>query len=466
MISPLRDLPKHRRYASDYKRFGWYWGLGVEHETYITTSQTRRITAFTPTNMKPERYSVNYYRAYLPEPLTRALTDVVGDVSGGGLMVPVLMNCHSFTDCDVFGEHATTYERVPKPNPRFAGKSLFEWACQHSAWLRNEYGKVFMWDGDTVEFMTQRFYCARVEDVLRELRDGHRRFVTELGRLPRTGVLAAYTPLRLAHPVNEPWVTYLTNQRGVAMFNNGTLHVNVTLPTRLGWNRLPLCWSGFVARHRNLARLVQWMEPLWIALYGSPDPFAVRGIPEYAAGSQRLAVSRYIGVGTYDTETMPAGKILQVPRPSLPWYDWLNARTAYAPLDVVGMDLNFNKHGAHGLELRFLDQMDEASLRSVLLDLVVLMDIVESAPRRWVAPNPVKDVRWQRAAGFALYEGTGWCADAEYLHVLGEVLGLVAAAGYEPKEPRPVSVAMTGLRAALQVRRGDCWRRMVGPDGG
>jgi hypothetical protein len=457
-MEPLRDLPKHRRYAGAYRRFGWFWGLGLEHETYLATSQTRRITAFTPTNMKPERYSVSYYRAYQSEPLMRALASVLsmGDVSG--LVVPVLMNCHSFTDCDVFGEHSTTYERVPKPNPRFTGQSMFEWACQYSRWLRDEYGKVFMWDGDTVEFMTQRFYCARVDDALAELREGHRRFVAELGRLPRTGVLTAYAPLRLAHPVNEPWATYLTNQRGVAMFNNGTLHVNVTLPTRLGWNRRPLRWGRFVERHRSLARLIQWMEPLWIALYGSPDPFAGRGMPEFAAGSQRLAVSRYIGVGTFDTDTMPVGKILQIPRPSLPWYEWLHSRTAYAPLDVVGLDLNFNKHGAHGLELRFFDQMDETSLRAVLLDIVVLMDIAESGSP---IPNPVKDVRWQRAAASALYEGIGWCVEAEFLIRLGEVLGIVSTAGYEPKEPRPVSVAVQGLRSALRVRRGDCWRRMV-----
>jgi len=121
-MSSLQDLPKHRRYASAYKRFGWFWGLGLEHETYLATSQTRRITAFAPANMKPERYSVNYYRSYRPEPLLRALSGVLTDVSGSsGMVVPVLMNCHSFTDCDVFGEHATTYERVPCPNPRFSG---------------------------------------------------------------------------------------------------------------------------------------------------------------------------------------------------------------------------------------------------------------------------------------------------------------------------------------------------------
>ena len=461
----MQDLPKHQRYRSAYRRLGWYWGLGLELETYLATSQTRKVSAFTAANMKPERYSVNYYRAYQAGPLMSALARILADVSGsgsgaGGLTVPVLMNCHSLTDCDVYGEHATTYERVPRPNPRFAGQSMFEWACQYSPWLRDEFGKVFMWDGDTVEFMTQRFYCARVEDVLAELRMGQQRFVQELNRLPRVGVLAAYGPLRLTYPENPPWATYLTNQRGVAMFNNGTIHVNVTLPTRLGWNRRPLCMRSFVNRHRSLARLVQWMEPIWIALYGSGDPFAsVAQEGVGAAGSQRLAVSRYIGVGTFDTEAMPVGKLLQVPRVSLgplPWYDWLHARTAYAPLDVIGLDINFNKHGAHGLELRFLDQMPEAALRAVLLDIVVLMDIAQVAP---TIPNPVRDVRWQQAAGSALLEGVGWRIEAEYLGVLADVMGLC---GYEPKEPRPVSVAIGHLRAAMTGRRGDCWRRMVG----
>jgi hypothetical protein len=461
-MDPIQNLPKHQRYSSEYKRFGMYWGLGVELETYIATSQTRKVSAFTPINMKPERYSVSYYRAYQSEQLMKALARVIADVSGsGGLTVPILMNCHSLTDCDVYGEHATTYERIPRQNPRYAGQTMFEWACRYSQWFRDEFGKVFMWDGDTVEFMTQRFYCARIEDVLTELRVGQHRFVQELNRLPRVGVLAAYGPLRLTYPENPPWATYLTHQRGISMFNNGTLHVNVTLPTRLGWNRKPLCMRSFVNRHRSLARLVQWMEPIWVALYGSGDPFASssqEGVG--AAGSQRLAVSRYIGVGTYDTERMPPGKLLQVPRASLgplPWYEWLHARTAYAPLDVIGLDINFNKHWAHGLELRFLDQMSEAGLRDVLHDLVVLMDIVQTGSSTVV--NPVTDVRWQQAAGSALLEGIGWCVEAEFLSILAEVLGL---RGYEPKEPRPVSVAIGHLRAAMVWRRGDCWRRMVG----
>lgn len=399
---------------------------------------------------------MSYYRAYKAAALTAALAKVVADVSGG-LTVPVLMNCHSLMDCDVFGEHALTYEREPKANPRYAGKTMYEWASEHNPWLRDELGRVFMWDGDTVEFMTQDFYCATVERVMRELVTGRNRFVAEMNRLPRAGVLAGYGPLRLASPVNEPWATYLTNQRGVAMFNNGTIHINITLPTRLGWNRRPLCWRSFLEGHRRLARLIQWMEPLWVAVYGSGDPFAARGLGRFAAGSQRLAVSRYIGLGTFDTDTMPQGKILQLPREPLgplPWYDWLHARTDYEPMDVIGLDLNFYKHHCHGLELRFFDQMDDASLRAVMEDLVTLMDIAQSSP---TIPNPRGDVRWQRAAGEALLEGRGWRVGADYLLRLSEVLTLHGA---EPKEPRPATVAITWLRRELVGLRGACWQRM------
>ena len=104
-MEPLRNLPKHERYGSSYKRFGWFWGLGVEHETYLITSQTRRLTSFDAATMKPERYSVNYYKNYKEEPLRLALAEAL--VAANGCMtVPVLLNCHSLTNCDVFGEHA------------------------------------------------------------------------------------------------------------------------------------------------------------------------------------------------------------------------------------------------------------------------------------------------------------------------------------------------------------------------
>jgi hypothetical protein len=455
-------LPKHARYGSAYRRFGYYWGLGVEHETYIATSQTRTIRAFDSTTLKPERYSVNYYAAYKTPVLHTALQAVLADASGA-LTVPVLMNSHSFLNCDVFGEHSTTYERVPKSNPRFARQTLNTWTHSYSAWLRDEEGRSYMWDGDTVEFITQRFYRATVADVMTELRKTEDRFVAELAQLPRKGILAAYAPLRLSAPANPGWATYLTHPRGVSMFNNGTIHINVTLPTRLGWDRRPLWPADFVERHRRLARLVQWLEPLWIAAHGSGDPFCgilgedVSGVC-FADGSQRLAVSRYIGVGTFDTTTMPRGKVLQIQRSAagpLPWYEWLHARTAYAPLDVIGLDINFNKHWSHGLELRFFDQMPLADLEGILQQVVVLMDVALASQE---VPDPRTNVQWQRAVGEALLEGVAWRVSPEQMGAICTALGIAT----EAKEPMSPADALAWLfERGLLGYRGYCWRAMV-----
>jgi len=332
--------------------------------------------------------------------------------------------------------------------------------CDHSAWLRDEFGKVYMWDGDTVEFMTQRFYRATVDEVLAELATGYQRFEEEMSRLPREGILAKYGPLRIAAPTNEPWASHLTNLANVSMFNNGTIHINVTMPTRLGFNKAPRSMKRFRHEHQQLARLIQWVEPLWLAVFGSGDPFRVHS-PQYgsryAAGSQRMAVSRYIGVGTYDTETMPVGKILQVPRAvgQYPWYDWLHGRTDYAPLDVIGLDLNYYKHGSHGLELRFFDQMTMVGLRVVMEHLVTLMDLVREG---WVVPNPQKSAIWQRAAGNALYNGVHWAVSVEELGAIAAALRITE----KPPCDLPSVDALQWLFTQLEGRRGWCWRHMCG----
>lgn len=447
-----RNLPKHSKYQSAYRRFDFYWGLGVEHETYIMTGATHDISGFTAQTMKPERYSVSYYKNYRHDALMPALRAIL-QKNDDALHVPVLMNNHSLVDCDLSGEHRTTYEREPKPNPHYAGYSVYDYLCHHSAWLRDQKERAFTWDGDTVEFMTQDFYRATVDSVMAELNYIEWRFIAELNRVPATGVLTTHAPFSLGSPRNEPFATYLTNPRAVSMFNNGTFHVNATLPTRLGFDRRPICWTDFVEKHRRLARLVQWMEPLWIATFGSGDPLAA--VSEgYAAGSQRLAVSRYIGVGTFDTVAMPTGKILQIPRPAdLPWYDV--SGSAYAPLDVIGLDINFNKHWAHGLELRIFDQMPMAALRAVLEHVVLLMDIAMTVD---TVADARSQVDWQAAARAAIFEGPRWVVSAEQWAALCAVFGVVV----EPLVSRePASVLKTLMAAVKTQRARICWSLMV-----
>jgi hypothetical protein len=289
-----------------------------------------------------------------------------------------------------------------------------------------------------------------------ELEEIEARFVAEVARAPAIGLLRTHSPLRLASPVNEPWATYMTNPGNVSMFNNGTIHINVTLPTRLGFNRGPLWPLDFLEKHRRLARLVQWFEPLWIAVHGSPDPLAAVS-SRFSAGSQRLAVSRYIGVGTFDTDTMPVGKILQAHKLSLgplPWYDRLYSVTDYSQRDTIGLDINYNKHWAHGLELRFLDQMPLASLRSVLEQVVVLMDLSLDSGS---IPDPRKSVVWQDMAYEALHHGSGWLITVDQMIALCSVLGIRE----QPKEPMGPVQTMDWLFEQLEGRKAFCWTNMM-----
>lgn len=450
------NLPKHQKYKSAYKKFDYYWGIGVEHETYLKSSQVKEITTFEGF-MKPERYSVDYYSVYKEDKLKETLKELIAKHEEDyTLQIPILLNSHSFIDTDVYGEHKTTYEKKPKPNPNYSGKTLFDWIKEQSSWMKENYENSFVWDGDSIEFMTQGFYKARVQDVMKELREITERFEKELRVLPKIGILKSFGPLRLAAPRNEPFASYLTNLRNVAMFNNGTLHINLTLPTRLDMKCKPLFWKKFVRQHQRLARLVQWLEPFLIAVYGSGDPLSE--IDEcYAAGSQRVAVSRYIGLGTFDTEKMPIGKILQIPRKDelYPWYKWLYERTNYKSIDKIGMDINFNKHGAHGLELRFFDQMSYNNLEEVLYGLILVMDCALQIKQ---VSDPRHCSAWQEAAGQALLEGQGWSVSVEQIECLMKAFHIYS---FIPKEPMNVVEVLKLFFSFMESKKGKCWELMV-----
>jgi hypothetical protein len=448
------ELAKHKKYKPAYKSFDLYWGIGIEHETYLKTSQKKDINTFEG-NMKPERYSVDYLKVYRPESLRSALGEIL-KVNGGKIQVPILVNSHSFTHCDMFNTHKTTYEKVPKPNPNYSGKTFWDWISEKSTWLRDHYDLNFVWDGDTLEIITIDFYKTTVKKVMNELRNTAKSLETELAKLPKQGILAAYGPLTLAAPRNEPFAVHLTNLKNVAMFNNGTIHINLTLPTRLGFTGVrPLCWKKFRRQHQRLARFIQWLEPAFIAVYGAGDPLA-NVSDHFASGSQRVAVSRYIGLGVYDTEKMDTGKILQVPRDKygpLPWYDWLYERCDYYKLENIGLDINFNKHGAHGLELRFFDQMSYDKLEEIMRGLILVMDACLQIKQ---VTDPRISKEWQMAACEALQKGQGWCISVEQQNAIYNVFQL----NMFPKEPVYIVDWLHDFFENMKKYKGKCWTKM------
>lgn len=374
------------------------------------------------------------------------------------------MNSHSFQQTDIFGEHMTTYNRIPKENSKFNEKSIFSWMKeQNPDVFLEEYDKSYTFDGDTIEFMTQPFYKTTVSNVINELIGIERDFICALNSLPREGLFKLYAPFQIAQK-NYPFASYITNLENNAMFNNGTIHINITLPTKLDEEAQIANFEEFRTKHQNLARVLQWISPLLIAVYGAYDPLCKSKTNGnlFAAGSQRVAVSRYIGLGTYDTDKMEKGKILTRHKSELSnklsWYDEFHKRVSLKYLDELGMDINFNKHFAHGIEFRILDALPIRDLEEVLKFIIYLADFsLENN-----VSNPINTSLWNRLALNCVHDGKGYYMDVSDQNELFKIFKI----NYISKEPLQAVDILDILINSLKIKYKDglCVSLMINCD--
>ena len=322
-----------------------------------------------------------------------------------------------------------------------------------------EYEKSYIFDGDTIEFMTQNFYKTTVNKSIDELVKTEAEFVKALNALPKEGLFKTYGPFQLAQKYYG-FATYLTNLKHNAMFNNGTIHINITLPTELDENGEIKDMALFTKQHQAYAKAIQWISPLIVATYGALDPLCESKTngEQYAAGSQRLAVSRYIGLGTYDTDTMEVGKILTRRKDKLKhldWYEEFHKKADYKFLDELGLDLNFNKHYSHGLEFRILESIPPPALKEVMELLVYLADFALATE----LPNPIKTKTWHTIAKNCIMDGRGYYVDVTSQNELYETLQIPELA----KEPMPVTEVLNIISGYLfkTYANGTCVKCMI-----
>lgn len=404
---------KHHKYRGHYQPNVMYWGLGIENEVYLELSNPCTVSKTDIIHkQRRERYSVDYSKNYKPEYIKRALEKYVSNIDGNTMCVPLLINANSFTKTDIYNQPARLYTKECEENPRFSGETMIETLQKKNVYFTNTIDNEWVFDGDTVEFNTLGFFNTTLDDVVDELETSKTDFIRELNNT-LTGIdNSCYDNQSVSiMKKNYAFAKYMTNLGNVAMYNNGTLHYNITLPTQLDSRGKISDWPQFIKDHRKAIRAIQWMEPFIIAAYCSPDPFSyLEGEGEessreegiFSKASQRLAVSRYIGVGTYNADTMEIGKVLTKPIPEIIcskieewWYPKFIAKNAYGKLDNLGMDINFNKHYNHGIELRFLDHICDVSLVKESFEFIVyLMDFVLESDNVNYYGNPILTPIW------------------------------------------------------------------------
>lgn len=429
-------LEKHQKYKSFYGTGEIFHGIGIENELYLEFESGINVTKTNfINNRKRERYSVDYNTGYKTELLNKLINTYANNIYSDNIVkLPLLINSHSFTHTDSQNNSRTMYTKLCEPNPKYSGKTLIETLSETNEYIKTQNDVSYTFDGDTIEFMTLNFYNANIDDVFTELRTHKTKFIQNINQAFEQGkIFSQYGKVQIMSD-NYPFATSMTNLRNVNMFNNGTIHINITLPTLLNKRGKVANKNKFIERHRNYIKYVQYMEPLMISVYGAPDILSTLDTDSlYSKSSQRCAVSRYIGVGTYDCDKMISGKILSTDISDLEcakndfyWYNKFHANSGYVKLDKVGLDINFNKHFNHGVEIRFFDHMSDAKLQSALEFLIYLGDFVlDNSKNDMVlsATNPIYDVVWNDTTEKCLRHGPQHTLDQKSLDMYSNLFG-------------------------------------------
>jgi hypothetical protein len=399
------SLDKHIKYENTYKKDELYWGIGIENELYLEFENYINFekSKFLK-NHKRERYSVDYYTNYKNEYLETAFKIFSLNYNE---RLPLLLNCHSMTRTDKLNNSKTLYTKLCELNPKFDGETLWEFILKNNEYLKNNFDKSFTFDGDTFEIITLNFYNTTVDNVMEEYKKYKNDFISNLQNVFKEhDIFSKYGKIDFMKD-NHPFAIHLTNINNVGIFNNGTIHFNITLPTILNSDGFINDKISFINIHKNYIKLIQFMEPFFLCVYGSPDPFSNYKLSNYddshlfSSSSQRGAVSRYIGIGTYNTDIMKPGKLLiddintfDIATNEIGWYNKYYKNCGYNKLENLGYDINFNKHYNHGVEIRFFDHInDQNTIKEVLNHLIYLGDF---SLENNININPILNKDWNK----------------------------------------------------------------------
>ena len=354
-----------------------------------------------------EKYSIDYRKCYKPESLAPMLQSAF--YKNENYKVSRMINSHSLEKLDINYQHkmlspvkpfvdteTAEVSAQPLENPEYLGKSIMElfledqpYNIQSMITQRNKTMGSVHFDGDSIEFVTKYFENRTISESCDELKATKKLFLDTINE-------SAVIKEKLNFPdYNNGLNMFMTNQENLVLFNNGTYHFHITLPTITENSRI-VDYKDFEEKHANAIYLLQWFEPFFIATLGSPDIMGVISTKydlnkKFTLGSMRNAMSRYIGVGTYN-KAMPKGKILTYKvddfrkllkfekEDNIWWRDQIELEMEYELLAEVGLDFNQEKMYQSGFEFRSFDEFPAAYLNDVLFAIILICEHALNLP--------------------------------------------------------------------------------------
>ena len=377
----------------------YYWGIGLENETYLQFEESLIVTgAFIHEKIGCDRYSIDYRKCYKTGSLAPILISAFE--KNENYQVSRMINSHSLDKLDIQYNHKTLpaieaadevgANAIPIDNPEFLGESILELFLKDQPYnirsiltrKNNPMGSV-NFDGDSIEFVTMYFQNRTIKESCAELKTTKKLFLDKLNES------SVFTEKLKFPDYNIGINKFMSNQENLVLFNNGTYHFHITLPTLTENSRI-VDYTQFDATHSNAIYLLQWFEPFFIATLGNPDIMGVISSKcnldkNFTLGSMRSAMSRYIGVGTYN-KSMPNGKILTYKvedfrkllkfekEENIWWRDQIEKETEYEFLSDLGLDFNQEKMYQSGFEIRSFDEFPAEYLNDVLVAILLICE--------------------------------------------------------------------------------------------
>lgn len=379
----------HKYMAQFNNQDNLFWGIGLENECYLQGVSKKVLGKDIINMLGRERYSVDYTLNYKLDDIKKIMSKIYEH--NKTYNISQMINAHSFDKMDRFGEHLTTYQKEPQDNIKFSGKTVLEeWFCfdeeiKNKINAKSKTETNIFFDGDTIEFITEKFYKTNSQDTVLELMELKKWFIEKFNIFKKNTKLWEELG-EINYVLTHPGLNIFKSMpEKIVFFNNSTIHIHITLPTKI-INNIICNKENFYNVHAKAIKLLQWFEPFFICTLGSPDilQFVYKKHFNsknnyFAKGSMRATLSRYIGVGTYDTHTLKDGKKLTAPinnfRPNKIkwWRDMIQEKLLYnLPENDMGYDFNFAKHYQSGLEFRLLDGIPLNILKDVI-DVIILI---------------------------------------------------------------------------------------------
>ena len=371
----------------------YYWGIGLENETYMQLKESLVVSGkFIHEKVGCERYSIDYRKCYKSGSIDSQLKTTFDATKN--YKITRMINSHSLDKLDTNYQHKTLVQSKenldPLENPEYLGESILEfflkdqpYNIQSMVTQKNIPMGSVCFDGDSIEFVTKYFENRTIEESCNELITTKKIFIDTINE---SSVLTE----KLNFPdYNVGLNMFISNQKNLVLFNNGTYHFHITLPT-LSKNSRIIDYDTFDKTHSNAIYLLQWFEPFFIATLGSPDIMGVMSTKfnldkTYALGSMRSAMSRYTGVGTFN-KSMSKGKILTckvadfrkllkfTKEENIWWRDQIETEMEYELLSDIGLDFNQEKMYQSGFEFRSFDEFPTSYLNDVLYAIVLICE--------------------------------------------------------------------------------------------